>query len=1134
VIRAKASTALSSSSRRVWIPLSVVAAVCLLGSPSSVFAATKYLPVGQFPPPSENQLWNPANFSSLLAQSVAVSNKNGHVYVADSGRGVVYDYESAADREPGQWTGSNTPLGSFAQGCCENHLSVAADNTTGAVYVAERGHQLIDKFDEDGNLVASFGDTSPSHDGQLRGLATPAGSFSPPTYSFSSFPIAVNQTTHDLYVVDPGHKVIDVFDENGAYLSQITATPEGLYGEGGAYTTGIAVTAAGNVYIADFFAHKIFQFNSAGTLVSSWNGGVLPNGAASKTPEGSFGSGGAPLEVAAEDSTGHVFVNNWSFGTVDIFDASGNFLQPQITSAEFGFHFLDDIEGVTIDQATGELYASPNGGAVQVFKPVVVPDVSFNQVSGITATSATLSAHLDPAGGGDITACHFEYISNTDFQTNTSQNAQADPWTGTQQAPCTANPASSLPYSSPTDVSAALTALTPGTGFRYRIVVSNANGANTVIGQGFGTVGRHRFSTEYGSAGTGAGQLTNPQDVAVDHSSGDIYVADTGNHRIVKFSSSGNFLLAWGWGVSDGNAVAQVCTSACQAGIAGFGPAQFTSPTFVEVDNSAGPSAGDIYVADTADGVVQKFDASGHLIVSWGNGGEIDRSTDGTIGGISVDPFGDLFVISDNLPYYLAKFGHDGVLVVKTTTTISSSSGVILGSPDGTGIDFDSLGNIYEDANRAGVIVGNPSFQFEGIQNQFDIGLATGLAVDRSTNDLYVDHGTYIDQFRVSGPPSDFIGLGILHSAAGLAFNPSTGTLYAANAGNNDVAVFTPRSLPSVTTGPPANPGPTSATLTGHVDPNGAGNVTDCHFDYGTDATYSVGSVPCSPATPLASPVDVSADITGLSPFTTYHYRLVASGADDLGLLSYGADRSFTPTQGGAPGVDATSSSDLTPTTATLSAQINPNLAPTIYRFQYGTDTSYGSQTFPSDSIGNDGIDHAAGAAISGLQPGTTYHYRVLAVNFHGLTSGPDQTFNTPDLPAVATSTASNITPTAATLSAQIKPGFSLTTYRFQYGTTAAYGVESPNALLIADNSVHGVAATIAGLASGTTYHYRVLATNAVGSASGPDQTFTTTTSPPSLPPAGCKKGFVKRNGKCIKKKKRHKRRHQRRNHGHG
>src|SRR5262245_15463939 len=92
----------------------------------------------------------------------------------------------------------------------------------------------------------------------------------------------------------------------------------------------------------------------------------------------------------------------------------------------------------------------------------------------------------------------------------------------------------------------------------------------------------------FGSAGSGAGQLNGPQGVAIQQTSGNVFVADTGNARVAVFGPTGTFVRAFGWGVADGGAEAEVCTSACQAGIPGSGPGQLSRPTGLAFGNATG------------------------------------------------------------------------------------------------------------------------------------------------------------------------------------------------------------------------------------------------------------------------------------------------------------------------------------------------------------------------------------------------------------------------------------------------------------------------------------------------------------------------------------------------------------------
>ena len=92
-------------------------------------------------------------------------------------------------------------------------------------------------------------------------------------------------------------------------------------------------------------------------------------------------------------------------------------------------------------------------------------------------------------------------------------------------------------------------------------------------------------SCQAGIGGGGAGQLNFPSGLAVDGASGDVYVADTSNNRIDQFSSTGSFVKAWGWGVTDGANRLEVCTTSCQAGISGGGAGQLNGPSGVAADS---------------------------------------------------------------------------------------------------------------------------------------------------------------------------------------------------------------------------------------------------------------------------------------------------------------------------------------------------------------------------------------------------------------------------------------------------------------------------------------------------------------------------------------------------------------------
>jgi hypothetical protein len=101
-------------------------------------------------------------------------------------------------------------------------------------------------------------------------------------------------------------------------------------------------------------------------------------------------------------------------------------------------------------------------------------------------------------------------------------------------------------------------------------------------------------------------------------------------------------------------------------------------------------------------------------------------------------------------------------------------------------------------------------------------------------------------------------------------------------------------------------------------------------------------------------------------------------------------------------------------------------------------------------------------------------------------------------LPVLATGAASGVSDTAATLAGMITPRYSATTWHFEYGTTAAYDLRAlaSDAAAGSDNLPHAVSQALSGLAPGTTYHYRLVATNGAGIVTGEDRTFTTSPAP--------------------------------------
>src|SRR4029077_5797505 len=140
----------------------------------------------------------------------------------------------------------------------------------------------------------------------------------------------------------------------------------------------------------------------------------------------------------------------------------------------------------------------------------------------------------------------------------------------------------------------------------------------------------------------------------------------------------------------------------------------------------------------------------------------------------------------------------------------------------------------------------------------------------------------------------------------------------------------------------------------------------------------------------------------------------------------------------GPPAIATNPANAISTTSATLDSQITPQGFDTNYHFEYGPTTAYGTSVpIPDADIGTGFNSQPVSQAITGLQPNTTYHFRVTATNSQGVTTSLDQTLTTAGAPAIDSESSANIARTTVTLQAQVNPAGLPTTYHFEYGTTA-------------------------------------------------------------------------------------------------
>lgn len=288
----------------------------------------------------------------------------------------------------------------------------------------------------------------------------------------------------------------------------------------------------------------------------------------------------------------------------------------------------------------------------------------------------------------------------------------------------------------------------------------------------------------------------------------------------------------------------------------------------------------------------------------------------------------------------------------------------------------------------------------------------------------------------------------------------------------------------------------TSVRFTGAGVP--AGSSATAFFEYGPTLSYGSTTVETNLGAGT-DPVTLIANVGGLSPATTYHYRLVVRSGGGIAVTG---DASFTTGGTPAPAPTAlTLGASVGLTAAQVTGSVNPNGAATTYWFEYGTTTSYGAQTATSSS-GAGSSPVPVEALLAGLSPATTYHYRLVAQNSGGTTFGTSRQLTTASPPATpptaATGGATVGTPTQATVRGNVNPNGAATSYWFEYGTTTSYGQQTPIGSAGSGASTVAVEAKLTGLAAGTQYRYRLVAENAGGRSFGFDRQVAT----PSLPPA--------------------------------
>jgi hypothetical protein len=292
----------------------------------------------------------------------------------------------------------------------------------------------------------------------------------------------------------------------------------------------------------------------------------------------------------------------------------------------------------------------------------------------------------------------------------------------------------------------------------------------------------------------------------------------------------------------------------------------------------------------------------------------------------------------------------------------------------------------------------------------------------------------------------------------------------------------------------------TSAILGGVLNPKAPGEAGVYYFVYaprGAACTaYGFTAEAITPGFEKETVTPLEAG--GLEPSTLYTYCLV-DRSEETGETTVGSSKTFT-TLATPPTVEGEASSGVNSTVATMEAQVNPNNQVTSCVVQYGKTIAYGTnvacEPASLEGFGNQRV----ALPVTGLEAGTTYHFRMVAENAaHEKTEGADQSFTT--VPVPTTDTPSPVAASTATLKGHLTLDAVDTQYSFEYN---AGGECTGGTTTTAEDAGTGSASTpvhtaITGLIPHTQYTVCMVASNVFGSETAPGVAFETPPGPPAL-----------------------------------
>jgi hypothetical protein len=568
----------------------------------------------------------------------------------------------------------------------------------------------------------------------------------------------------------------------------------------------------------------------------------------------------------------------------------------------------------------------------------------------------------------------------------------------------------------------------------------------------------------------------------------------------------------------------------------------------IAVDTSGGASDGNVYFVSGDTNLLYAFSSSGTALFTVDPritpGVPQGKTSEGEIGisGVAVDPSGNVWV-SNRSTGYLLKYSSAGAYLGAVNVGSMST-----GQP--LKLDFDSASNVYvsfengfsggEFKNGQILKIDAPAYTTTTVIHDGSYPQPTNLAINRSNGHILLVWGDQLEELDATGALVQRFGTNVRYSIGtetfnttsytGGAFNPATDEIYVGDRQGGQyyekvVRVFGPVGIvPDVTTAGPISTTRTTATVKGHVNLAGGGNVTSCKVQAGTEppnttggaGRYDGGTFPCNDAMPITSDQDVTATLTGLKAQELYYYRIVASNANGPDT---GAHFEVT-TDDAVKDVQTLDATNVGLDSATLHGSFDRDGFATNYYFQYTTECCnfFTGEPFynsinvtaapPGPLAPSDTVEFNF---PNGLQHGKTYYYRLVGTNEFGTTFGNDKTFYTSAQPTLDDNIfVSDVKTDQALIHLTGNPNGLLTTYHIEYGTEGDCA-SNPCASVPANALVLGAGVEdgpntfeLKGLQPDTTYYYRVVMSNSKGTVTNVTshhfKTFANLVLPPACP----------------------------------